>query len=331
MAGRVLQTDWKRIGRSGPTVDGRNIDPKMIDEMAASYNKDLYTALIWPEHQRYVNYGTVEALRSEDNDEGGKDLFSIISPNEFYTGSNHYGQKLFTSMEITPDFRKTGKAYLTGLGATDDPASAATSEIRLSKVADQGGIILTKSVESIDRTFEDPAPNGLLEQIKELFTKHQREDADMADKAALEKLSKEVTELKTLLLNKLTPAETDKDTADKSDDTFSKLSQDIASLIELFTKKPDQSDENGNKKATQEEQFASLNQKVETLMQQFSALQKNDHEDKQTSITPEQFKQVSDQLEAFGKKLADALQEQPGTNSGQHFGAEGSEDSKHIV
>ena len=169
MADRVLRTDFKRIGRSGPTVDGRMINEKMIDEMAASYDKSLFTALIWPEHQRYANYGTVEALRAEDNDEGGRDLFAVLSPNSFYIGSNQYGQKLFTSMEVIPDFRKTGKAYLGGLGATDDPASAATSEVRFSKIADQGGVLLTQAVEATIKTFEDTVQLSLIDQLLEKF------------------------------------------------------------------------------------------------------------------------------------------------------------------
>ncbi|MGZ4994158.1 MAG: GPO family capsid scaffolding protein, partial [Methylobacter sp.] len=311
-------------------VDGRIISPQMIDEMAESYDKSLFTALIWPEHQRYVNYGTVEEVRATDNEEGGRDLWAILSPNSFYTGSNQYGQKLFTSMEITPDFRKTGKAYLSGLGATDDPASAATSEIRLSKVAVQGGIILTKTVESIDKTFEDTAPGNLLDQIKELFTKNQPEGHDMADKAAIEKLSKEVADVKTLL-SKLVPSDSNKKQEDKPDDQFTQLSKDIASLKELFSKKTVSSDVDGKTELTLEEKFSALTENVEAMTKQFSALQKvKDAEDKSESITPDQFKQMTEQLEAFGKKLADALKEQPGTDGGEHFGAN-NPDAQDIV
>jgi len=290
MAGRVLQTDWKRIGRSGPTVDGRNIDPKIIDEMAASYNKDLYTALIWPEHQRYVNYGTVEALRSEANEEGGKDLFAIISPNEFYTGSNHYGQKLFTSMEITVDFRKSGKAYLTGLGATDDPASAATSEIRLS-AARQAGIVESDNVEAFTKPFEQVVQPSLFEQFKELFTKS-TEGQDMAEKAEIEKLNQGLAELKAM---------------------FAKLPQTEAGA--------------GAKPEEKPSDLAVVLSRLDSLEEKFSALQK-DGGDKAT-VTPEDFNAFKEKLEAFGNQLADALKEQPGTQAGEHFGATDA-DKKHI-
>lgn len=280
MADRVLRTDWKRIGRSGPTVDGRIISPQMIDDMAASYNKTLFTAMIWPEHQRYVNYGIVEELRSSANEEGGRDLFAIISPNEFYTSSNHYGQKLFTSMEITVDFRKTGKAYLTGLGATDDPASAATSEIRLS-VTKQAGVIEAANVEAIEQTFEDTVQLTLIDQIKELFSKHQPEGNDMADKAAIEKLSTEMAEIKALFAKITLPGPADKPTDDKPEDQLIKLTARLEELEQKYTAKPPEA----------------------------------------SGITAEQFDALKTQMEAFGQKLADALKEQPGTDGGEHSGA----------
>jgi len=289
MADRVLKTDFKRIGRSGPTVDGRVISPEMIDQMAASYDKNLFTALIFPEHQRYVNYGMVEELRATDNEEGGRDLWAVLSPNEFYTSSNHYGQKLFTSMEITVDFRKTGKAYLTGLGATDDPASAATSEIRLSKTAAQGGIILTKTVEAIEKTFEDTAKETLLDQIKALFKNQPPEENDMADKKALEELKTEIAAIK-ILFSKLEGGHADDKGGDKS---------------------ADKTDPNT-------EAFNKLNQRLDALEAKFSG-QTNE----QKPTADDALKTLTEKLTALEIKLSNALQEQPGTDAGAHQGAGG--------
>ena len=230
MAERFLNTDFKRIGRSGPTVDGRVIDKDMIDQMAESYDKSLFTALIWPDHQRYANYGSVEMLRAEDNDEGGRDLFAVLSPNSFYIASNMYGQKLFTSMEVIPDFRKSGKAYLGGLGATDDPASAATSEIRFSKLADQGGMILTQNVEAIDKTFTDTIQLSLIDQLLEKFSIKPKEDNDMADQAALEQLKREFAALKDLVAS-LKPAEPEQEI---SDDQYAGLNERLEALETKF-------------------------------------------------------------------------------------------------
>jgi len=275
MADRVLRTDFKRIGRSGPTVDGRVISPDMIDEMAASYKKELFTAMIWPDHSRYSNYGTVEELRSEANDEGGRDLFAVLSPNAFYLSDNRYGQKLFTSMEITTDFRKTGKAYLTGLGATDDPASAATSEIRFSKAADTAGILLTKTVEAITQTFEDQAPAGLIDQIKALF-KHQPQEDDLmaVDKAALDALKLEFTALKDTLAA-LKPAEPD---APKPDDKFAALIARIDAMENKFSEqKPADSTVPADKFTELQTQLTALTEKLSAALTEQSGTDVGEH------------------------------------------------------
>jgi len=44
-------------------------------------------------------------------------------------------KKLFTSREINPKFADTGKAYLLGLAATDDPASLGTEMLTFSASA----------------------------------------------------------------------------------------------------------------------------------------------------------------------------------------------------
>lgn len=262
MADRVLRTDWKRIGRSGPTVDGRIISPQMIDDMAASYNKALFTAMIWPEHQRYVNYGIVEELRSAANEEGGRDLFAILSPNDFYTSKNHEGQRLFSSMEITLDFRKTGKAYLTGMGATDDPASAATSEIRLS-AAKQAGIIEADNVEAIEKTFEDTVQLTLIDQIKELFNKQQPEGNDMADKAAIEKLSSEMAEIKALFAKLTPPDPAPAATDDKLEEHFKKLAERLDALEQKYKAQPEAT-------GISADQFNALKTQLETFGQKLA-------------------------------------------------------------
>ncbi len=45
------------------------------------------------------------------------------------------GQKLFTSMEVSPKFAGYGKAYLVGLAATDNPASLGTEMLTFSASA----------------------------------------------------------------------------------------------------------------------------------------------------------------------------------------------------
>lgn len=326
-----LQTEWLRLGRSGPTIDGRIIKEEWLDDAAATYDtKNSITAKIWPDHNRYVSYGKVLAVRVEKNDVGGKDLYGTLEPNAYYLSDVRYGQRVNFSMEITPDFLKSGKAYLTGLGATDAPASLATSEAKFSQYAEKAGVFRADFVEKETKVFEDPTPSGLLNQIKELFTKNQPEGYDMATKAEIEKLSKDVADVKTLL-SKLVPSDQNPNTEDQPDDKFAQLSKDIESLKALFSKKTDGNDADDKKEQTQEEKLSALTENVAALSQQFTALQDGKStEDKSETITSDRFNKISDQVEAFGKKLADALKEQPGTDGGKHFST-GNADAEHIV
>nr|WP_137689415.1 phage major capsid protein, P2 family [Escherichia coli] len=123
-----------RIGVEGATTDGREIQREWLEQMAASYNPAVYTALINLEHIKsylpdstFNRYGKVTALFAEEITEGplaGKmALYADVEPTESLVELVKKGQKLFTSMEVSPKFADTGKAYLVGLAATDDPAS----------------------------------------------------------------------------------------------------------------------------------------------------------------------------------------------------------------
>jgi hypothetical protein len=316
---RDLTTGWKRIGRSGPAVDGREIKPEMIVQAAANYNRDLFTALIWPEHFRYINLGTVEELRAADNEEGGKDLFAKISPNQFYLQANSAGQKLFTSMELTPDFRKTGQWYLTGLGATDDPASAATTEMRLSASA-KPGVFLAKAVEHTDHTFNDPTKPSFFEKIAAaLFTNPTFEDEDMATQAELEKLKTDMEALQQKFAA-LKPAEgekpDDKKPSASEDELFNKLADRLGTtLAEKFGIK-EQPQPN-----PEDEQFNKLFNKLSDALTEKFGKKPDGEGDKNDKGGDDNLAELKAQFAALSKKLDDALKEQPGTPSGEHFGA----------
>ncbi|HHF3789475.1 TPA: GPO family capsid scaffolding protein, partial [Haemophilus influenzae] len=111
-----LKTDFICIATSGYTVDGRQITAQELHEMAETYDPEHYTANLWPEHRRWFNMGQVIELKTEENEKGETQLFAIIAPNKELIEYNRAGQYLFTSIEITPNFRNSGKAYLSGLG-----------------------------------------------------------------------------------------------------------------------------------------------------------------------------------------------------------------------
>lgn len=134
---RSLVSYWKRVATSGPTIDGREILPQELRDMAETYALATYTAVIWAEHERwYGSHGTVFALRlvedADDLQPGQVALEAQLKPNDKLLWLNDQGEKLFTSVEITPNFANTGKAYLTGLAVTDSPASLGTQELYFS-------------------------------------------------------------------------------------------------------------------------------------------------------------------------------------------------------
>ena len=136
---RSLVTDWKRVATSGKTADGRTIEAQDLRDMAEGYDPALYTATIWYEHIRYVgSFGTVTELKAEDLEDGKVALFAKLQPNDRLLALNKEAQKLFTSIEIQPEFADTGKAYLAGLAVTDEPASLGTEPLHFSRRAEKG-------------------------------------------------------------------------------------------------------------------------------------------------------------------------------------------------
>ena len=129
----MATTDWLCVMKSGPTVDGREIAPQAIIDMAESYDPDEYTALIWLEHFRfYGNFGQVVELKTEVDDKERQCLFAKIKPNKKLYTLNEQQQQLFFSGEILPNFAGTDKPYLYGLAITDQPASVGTSQLHFS-------------------------------------------------------------------------------------------------------------------------------------------------------------------------------------------------------
>ncbi|HDT0785510.1 TPA: GPO family capsid scaffolding protein [Klebsiella aerogenes] len=135
-----------RIGVEGATTDGRTIERAWLEQMAASYNPQVYTALINLEHIKgytpdspFRRFGTVDKLEAEEITDGplkGKmALYAWITPSADLVAYTSNLQKLFTSMEVNTSFADTGKAYLVGLAATDDPASLGTEMLQFSASA----------------------------------------------------------------------------------------------------------------------------------------------------------------------------------------------------
>ncbi len=106
--------------------------------MAETFDPRVYGCRINPEHLRgilpdgiFKRYGDVAELKAEKIDDdsalkGKWALFAKITPTDDLIAMNKAAQKVYTSMEIQPNFANTGKCYLVGLAVTDDPASLGT-------------------------------------------------------------------------------------------------------------------------------------------------------------------------------------------------------------
>lgn len=93
--------------------------------------------MIWSEHEREPgSLGTVYAVRLVENDPdlpaGQVALEAQLKPNDDLLYLNDRGKKLFTSVEIRPNFANSGRYYLSGLAVTDTPASLGTQELYFS-------------------------------------------------------------------------------------------------------------------------------------------------------------------------------------------------------
>ncbi|HHI1838203.1 TPA: GPO family capsid scaffolding protein [Enterobacter cloacae] len=192
-----------RIGVEGATTDGREIQREWLEQMAASYNPEVYTALINLEHIKsylpestFNRYGRVTALVAEEIQDGplmGKmALYADVEPTSSLVELVKKGQKLFTSMEVSPKFADTGKAYLVGLAATDDPASLGTEMLTFSASAAHNPLanrkqspenLFTAAEETLIELEEtqDEKPS-LFARVTALFTKkEQTDDARFSD------------------------------------------------------------------------------------------------------------------------------------------------------
>ncbi|MEA9389550.1 GPO family capsid scaffolding protein [Acerihabitans sp. TG2] len=193
-----------RIGVEGDTCDGRMINADDIQQMAETFDTRVYGCRLNLEHLKGVlpdgafrRYGDVLALKAEqiadDSVLNGKwALFAQISPTDDLVLLNQLRQKIYTSMEVQPNFANSGKAYLVGLAVTDDPASLGTEMLAFSASAQNNPLaarktapdnLFTAAVE-VSLEFEDVTEPGLslFTRVKTLLTgKQTTDDARLAD------------------------------------------------------------------------------------------------------------------------------------------------------
>ena len=190
---------WFRIGVEGDTCDGRVISATDIQEMAETFDPRVYGCRINLEHLKgilpdgpFSRYGDVVELKSEKIDDdsvlkGKLALFAKITPTDDLIAMNKKLQKVYTSMEIQPNFANSGKCYLVGLAVTDDPASLGTEYLEFCRgakfnplnrfKAEPGNLISVATLAELE--FEDQAENvftALSDKVKAIFSRKQAGD-----------------------------------------------------------------------------------------------------------------------------------------------------------
>ena len=188
-----------RIGVEGDTCDGRVISASDIQEMADSFDPRVYGARINLEHitsvlpdSPFCRYGDVTELKAEkiadDSVLNGKlALFARITPLDNLVEMVGKGQKVYTSMEIRPNFSNSGKCYLIGLAVTDDPASLGTEYLefcsraktnplsgRKERPEDLFSVATLAALEFEDQP--DTLLNKLTDSVKAIFGRKQQDD-----------------------------------------------------------------------------------------------------------------------------------------------------------
>lgn len=185
------------VATEGGTTDGRTITAEWIQQMANTFSRKTYGARVWLEHVRgllpdspFKAYGDVLALEARKKDDGKLGLFAQIEPTDELIKMNKARQKIYSSIEINPDFAASGKAYLVGLAVTDSPASLGTDMLAFTQKNPEGSPLTGKkqdkdnlfsAAEEVSLEFEEiDEGSGFSDRIKDLFGKF-RKQTDKTD------------------------------------------------------------------------------------------------------------------------------------------------------
>lgn len=206
----MKKSKFFRVAVAGSTTDGRVIEATWIQQMADSYDLNTYTALGNLEHYRgfspsseFGTYAKVTALKAEEVEINGTKklaLFAQVDAFDQLIELHNAGQKLFTSIEVNPNFADTGKAYLVGLAFTDTPASLGTQIMEFAAKQPEANPFVGRkqdvanlftAAEEADLQFEDgqDAPaKGLFSKVLD-WLKPQQEQQDNKNKDQFKEVS----------------------------------------------------------------------------------------------------------------------------------------------
>lgn len=166
----MAKSKFFRVAVEGMTAtDGRKIERSWIQDIVGTFNRDTYGPRVNMEHIRgfsptppFNAYGDVLAVKQQEDELeiGGKTekrlaLYAQVDPTDELVKLTKARQKIYTSIEVAPNFAGTGKAGLVGLAVTDSPASLGTEILQFSAKADDAAAAAVKA--DLDRRKTDPA------------------------------------------------------------------------------------------------------------------------------------------------------------------------------
>lgn len=196
----MAKSKFFRVFTEGDTTDGRVIQRGWIEQIVKNFNPAKFGARVWLEHIRgilpdspFKAYGDVTAVKAEEVEIDGKKklaLYAQLDATEDLVAMNKKRQKVYTSVEIDPNFARSGEAYLVGLAVTDSPASLGTEMLafaanaKVNPLAErkQGPDNLFTAAQEVAIEFEDETPppaagDSLFTRVMDLLKGKSKDDA----------------------------------------------------------------------------------------------------------------------------------------------------------
>lgn len=253
-----------RVAVEGATTDGRTIERQWLVDAAETYSPTTYGARVWMEHLRSMTadspfraYGDVVALKTEEVDIGGAKKLALLAQIEptkdLVDMVNNTKQKLYTSIEITPKFADSGRAYLSGLAVTDTPASLGTEMLAF----------CAQNPDASPLKARKQAPDNLFSEAAEVELQFEEVEEKPGLGAAL------FSRVKELLKGKQA----------KDDSEFAQIGQAVEAIAEHVKDLPEQFAQNDQRVTALTGQVKSLQTELQTLKTQLGTTQ--DHSQSQ--------------------------------------------------
>lgn len=183
-----MKTKFFRVATSGKTIDGREITPDQINQMAANYDPDKYGARINCEHLlslrpngEFPAYGDVLALKADDDKVGNRVLLAQVDATDDLVNLSKARQKVYWSIEMNPNFASTGEAYCQGLAITDSPSSLGTEIIKFT-TENNGTLPENMRTEAVEgeaiEAADEPKSTGfdLFSKVKQILSGKEKTD-----------------------------------------------------------------------------------------------------------------------------------------------------------